>query len=92
MPSLTSYGRSEWELWLPNILHREWRYRRDPLRGVKKKGLICPYPPGIPVLMPGKRITTEAIGYLQQVTQAGAMITGCQDASLETILILSKHF
>ncbi|ELR98624.1 hypothetical protein GLO73106DRAFT_00024610 [Gloeocapsa sp. PCC 73106] len=42
--------------------------------------------------MPGKRITTEAIGYLQQVTQAGAMITGCQDASLETILILSKHF
>ncbi|ELR98621.1 arginine/lysine/ornithine decarboxylase, partial [Gloeocapsa sp. PCC 73106] len=52
--------------------------------------LICPYPPGIPVLIPGERITTEAIAYLQQVTQNGAMITGCQDTSLETIAIVVR--
>lgn len=51
--------------------------------------LICPYPPGIPVLMPGEIITVKAIAYLQEVLEAGAEITGCSDPSLETLLILS---
>ena len=47
--------------------------------------LICPYPPGIPLLMPGEVITTEAIEYLQRVVAAGGTITGCKDPSLQTI-------
>ncbi|MEO0936441.1 MAG: lysine decarboxylase, partial [Cyanobacteria bacterium J06641_2] len=50
--------------------------------------LICPYPPGIPLLMPGETITTEAIEYLQQVIFAGGTITGCNDPTLETMQVL----
>ena len=50
--------------------------------------LICPYPPGIPVLMPGETITLEAIDYLQQVLASGGTITGCSDPSLKTIQVI----
>jgi arginine decarboxylase len=50
--------------------------------------LICPYPPGIPVLMPGEAIAPEVIEYLQQVTALGARITGCSDTSLKTLKVV----
>jgi lysine decarboxylase len=50
--------------------------------------LICPYPPGIPVLIPGEVITEEAINYLQQVMKLGGMISGCQDDSLEQFQVI----
>lgn len=50
--------------------------------------LICPYPPGIPLLMPGEIITPEAIEYLQQILAAGGTIMGCKDPTLKTIQIL----
>ena len=50
--------------------------------------LICPYPPGIPVLMPGEKITSEAIEYLLKAIAAGAKINGCSDSSLKTLKIL----
>ena len=50
--------------------------------------LICPYPPGIPLLMPGEIITTEAIEYLQQILAAGGTITGCNDTTFQTIQVL----
>ncbi|MEB3309571.1 MAG: aminotransferase class I/II-fold pyridoxal phosphate-dependent enzyme [Snowella sp.] len=49
--------------------------------------LICPYPPGIPVLIPGEIITQEALDYLRQVQQLGGMISGCSDDSLQTIRV-----
>jgi arginine/lysine/ornithine decarboxylase len=49
--------------------------------------LICPYPPGIPILMPGEVITQEAIDYLQQVLKSGGVITGCSD-DLKTITVI----
>jgi arginine decarboxylase len=50
--------------------------------------LVCPYPPGIPVLVPGEAIAPEAIDYLQQVLAAGGFITGCADASLQTLKVV----
>ncbi|MEL7409648.1 MAG: hypothetical protein AAFN00_22340 [Cyanobacteria bacterium J06558_2] len=50
--------------------------------------LICPYPPGIPLLMPGELITREAVHYLRQVVAAGGTITGCKDPTGQTIQIL----
>ena len=50
--------------------------------------LICPYPPGIPLLMPGEKITIEALEYLQQVLAVGGTITGCNDPTLQTIQTL----
>ncbi|MGK7887718.1 MAG: arginine decarboxylase, partial [Leptolyngbyaceae cyanobacterium] len=50
--------------------------------------LICPYPPGIPLIMPGERITADIVAQLRQVAIAGGVITGCGDESLETLAIV----
>jgi arginine decarboxylase len=52
--------------------------------------LICPYPPGIPVLMPGEIITSKALEYLQQILAAGGKITGCSDPSLQTLKVVRQ--
>ncbi|WP_250122387.1 aminotransferase class I/II-fold pyridoxal phosphate-dependent enzyme [Chroococcidiopsis sp. CCMEE 29] len=50
--------------------------------------LVCPYPPGIPVLMPGEVITPEAIDYLQQIQAKGGLISGCADPSIRTLKVV----
>jgi arginine decarboxylase len=52
--------------------------------------LICPYPPGIPLLIPGEIITQEALGYLQKVQQLGGIISGCSDSSLQTFEVIAN--
>ncbi|MBW4661493.1 MAG: aminotransferase class I/II-fold pyridoxal phosphate-dependent enzyme [Drouetiella hepatica Uher 2000/2452] len=52
--------------------------------------LICPYPPGIPVLFPGEVITVEAIEYLQHVLATGGILTGCADSQLQTLRIVKE--
>ncbi|TAG97694.1 MAG: aminotransferase class I/II-fold pyridoxal phosphate-dependent enzyme [Oscillatoriales cyanobacterium] len=52
--------------------------------------LICPYPPGIPVLMPGEIITQQALQYLQQILSAGGKITGCSDPHLQTLKVVRQ--
>lgn len=49
--------------------------------------LICPYPPGIPVLMPGEVISREAIDYLLTIQNSGGIITGCADQTLNTVQV-----
>jgi arginine decarboxylase len=51
---------------------------------------VCPYPPGIPVLIPGEVITPTAIEYLQAVLAAGGEITGCRDSNLHSIEVYSS--
>ncbi|MDJ0728495.1 MAG: aminotransferase class I/II-fold pyridoxal phosphate-dependent enzyme [Crocosphaera sp.] len=50
--------------------------------------IICPYPPGIPVLMPGEIITCEAIDYLIHIKQLGGVISGCTDTMLKKINVV----
>ncbi|GER36153.1 arginine decarboxylase [Striga asiatica] len=56
--------------------------------------LICPYPPGIPVLVPGEVITESALGYLLSVKRMGAVITGAVDPSLLSLVVceVSENF
>lgn len=49
---------------------------------------VCPYPPGIPVLLPGEVVTQEAIDYLRQVQSAGGIITGGADAELSRLKVV----
>lgn len=51
--------------------------------------LVCPYPPGIPVLIPGERITKSAIAQLQSVLQVGGFISGCSDPTLNRLKVVS---
>ncbi len=50
--------------------------------------LICPYPPGIPVVMPGEIITSEAITYLTTIQELGGVISGCTDTTLKKINVV----
>jgi arginine decarboxylase len=50
--------------------------------------LICPYPPGIPLIMPGEIITEEAIAYLQQIHSLGGTITGLSDPHLKMLKVI----
>lgn len=50
--------------------------------------LICPYPPGIPVLFPGEVITTAAVQFLQQVLVSGGVLSGCADSDLVTLKVI----
>jgi arginine/lysine/ornithine decarboxylase len=50
--------------------------------------IVCPYPPGIPVLMPGELITNTALEALQKIKNMGGFITGCADETLQTLKVV----
>jgi arginine/lysine/ornithine decarboxylase len=50
--------------------------------------IICPYPPGIPVLIPGEIITKSALEYLQEIQNMGGFISGCADETLQTVKVV----
>jgi arginine decarboxylase len=50
--------------------------------------LVCPYPPGIPVLIPGEVVTRAAISYLQNILASGGDIAGSSDPELHTLRVL----
>lgn len=52
--------------------------------------LVCPYPPGIPILMPGEIITPQALDYLQNIKAMGGVISGCTDPSLKQLKVVKR--
>ncbi|XP_009761573.1 uncharacterized protein LOC142172897 isoform X1 [Nicotiana tabacum] len=48
---------------------------------------ICPFPPGIPVLIPGEVITKRAVDYLIQVRDQGAFLKGAADPLLASVVV-----
>lgn len=50
--------------------------------------ILCPYPPGIPILLPGERITQEIIDYIQDLKNRGIRITGQEGENLDNIKIV----
>lgn len=50
--------------------------------------LICPYPPGVPVLSPGERITQGAMSALLDARDSGVRIAFVSDPTLETFKVL----
>jgi len=60
----------------------------DEAPGSVSAEAIAGYPPGIPALLPGERITTELVAYLRELRDAGARLHGASDPSFETICVL----
>ena len=52
--------------------------------------LVCPYPPGIPVLIPGEAIARSSIEFLQKILANGGTITGCSQPDLKTLFVVSR--
>jgi len=64
---------------------------RETVRWAEAAGRVCaevvaPYPPGVPVLAPGERITTEALTALRRASDEGARIAYAADPTLATVL------
>jgi arginine decarboxylase len=51
---------------------------------------LCPYPPGIAIILPGEAVAEVAIAYLQKVQAAGGLITGCLDSSLQKLQVVKQ--
>ena len=50
---------------------------------------LMTYPPGIPLLAPGERITQEIVDFIKSSKEAGCVITGTQDITAEHINVLA---
>ncbi|WP_220725947.1 Orn/Lys/Arg family decarboxylase [Arthrobacter cheniae] len=52
--------------------------------------LATPYPPGVPVFLPGERINEAAVRYLRSGVEAGMVLPDPGDASLKTIRVVKE--
>ncbi len=83
---------------LPNpdvVLSPREAFRRRKIRiplaeakGAVSGESISYYPPGIPCLVMGERITEEVIAYLKHRKELGYMPNGASDMQLDTILVI----
>ncbi len=69
------------------------RKKAVPIR--ETEGMICSefvmcYPPGIPILAPGRLITQEIIDYIIYAKEKGCSMQGMQDTEIEYLYVLSE--
>ena len=51
---------------------------------------LAAYPPGIPNVLPGERLTQETLDYINEVVEHGGWVRGAVDRSLQTIRVVSE--
>ncbi|MCL2838008.1 MAG: aminotransferase class I/II-fold pyridoxal phosphate-dependent enzyme [Oscillospiraceae bacterium] len=59
----------------------------------KSEGEVCGefvmcYPPGIPILAPGEKITPEILDYIRYAKEKGCQLTGTEDLAVEYIKVV----
>ena len=69
---------------------REQVMRADAVGRVSAE-TAAPYPPGIPALAPGERITQRLLDALCAEAAAGSRIAYCRDPRLETLLVVADR-
>jgi arginine decarboxylase len=52
--------------------------------------IVSPYPPGVPVLAPGERITADVVDYLRSGPPAGMFIPDAADPELTTLRVVAS--
>src|SRR5829696_3364413 len=50
---------------------------------------IASYPPGVPALLPGERISADTVAYLRELAGSGARLHGASDPAFQTINVLA---
>ena len=78
---------------MPRDVYLAAKIKRVPLQ--KAAGFIAaqtltPYPPGIPVVIPGERITKEIMEYLIDMTEKGIRISGQETETLRTVKVVDN--
>lgn len=66
---------------------------KEALPIMESAGRICSefvmcYPPGIPILAPGEKITKEILDYIQYAKEKGCFMTGPEDMKIEHLNVL----
>jgi len=51
---------------------------------------LAAYPPGIPNVLPGERLTQDTVDYIREVVEHGGWVRGAVDRSLRTIRVVSE--
>ncbi len=57
---------------------------------ISGEAVMC-YPPGIPVIAPGEKITPAVVEYIRYAKMKGCSMTGARDTKLERIEVLSNR-
>jgi arginine decarboxylase len=52
---------------------------------------LLAYPPGIPVLCPGEKVSSEIIQYVQKLKDAGLYVQGTEDPKVENIKVVKEE-
>ncbi|MBV9080988.1 MAG: arginine decarboxylase, partial [Elusimicrobia bacterium] len=71
-----------------------YRSKRVPLRkaiGHISAQPLTPYPPGIPVLIPGERVTEEIVDYLEDLNERAVRVSGQEAEELKTVRVVASH-
>lgn len=50
--------------------------------------MLCPYPPGIPIVYPGEVIKADMVSELQAVLEGGGRVVGAEDSNLKKVRVL----
>ena len=54
---------------------------------ISTESVMC-YPPGIPILAPGERITDEILRYIAYAKEKGCFMTGTEDMNISRINVV----
>ncbi len=87
IPSLTTEM-----VMMPREVFLSKRTKRTPITkaaGHISAQTLTPYPPGIPVLIPGERITKEICDYLMNLTEKELRVSGQETDTLRTIKVVA---
>lgn len=71
-----------------------YRSKRVPIHksvGHISAQTLTPYPPGIPVLIPGERVTQEIVDYLDDLSQRAVRVSGQEAEALRTLKVVALH-
>lgn len=59
-------------------------------KGYVSGEFVMAYPPGIPILAPGERITEEIMDYITYAKAKGSSLTGTEDMAIENIRVVEE--
>jgi arginine/lysine/ornithine decarboxylase len=54
---------------------------------IATESVMC-YPPGIPILAPGERVTPEILEYIQYARDKGSLLTGTEDPEVRQLYVM----
>jgi arginine decarboxylase len=73
------------------LQHRSKRVPLSRAAGHISAQTLTPYPPGIPVLIPGERITQEIVDFLKDLAEKDIRVSGQETQELRTLKVVATR-